>query len=119
MEEIYETPKNIVTKQLIINKHMSSRLIPITADEKLIDEIQQALNRLEVLEKKELEHPRSITITFTNLKDATDYINIIFKSYEYIEYSKIARIITTNTNKDLQELYRVLITMRSDENEND
>ena len=45
------TDKNIITKQVVINTPMSARLLPITADEKVIDEIQQALNELERLKK--------------------------------------------------------------------
>lgn len=52
---IYEeaTDKNIITKQVVINTPTSARLLPITADEKVIDEIQQALNELERLKKQE------------------------------------------------------------------
>ena len=45
------TDKNIITKQVVINTPTSARLLPITADEKVIDEIQQALNELERLKK--------------------------------------------------------------------
>ena len=47
------TDKNIITKQVVINTPTSARLLPITADEKVIDEIQQALNELECLKKQE------------------------------------------------------------------
>lgn len=47
------TDKNIITKQVVINTPTSARLLPITADEKVIDEIQQALNELERLKKIE------------------------------------------------------------------
>ena len=47
------TDKNIITKQVIINTPTSAHLLPITADEKVIDEIQQALNELERLKKVE------------------------------------------------------------------
>ena len=47
------TDKNIITKQVVINTPTSARLLPITADEKVIDEIQQALNELERLKKQE------------------------------------------------------------------
>jgi len=47
------TDKNIITKQVVINTLTSARLLPITADEKVIDEIQQALNELERLKKKD------------------------------------------------------------------
>ena len=43
------TDKNIITKQVVINTPTSARLLPITADKKVIDEIQQALNELEEL----------------------------------------------------------------------
>jgi hypothetical protein len=46
------TDKNIITKQVVINTPTSTRLLPITADEKVIDEIQQALNELERLKKQ-------------------------------------------------------------------
>ena len=54
-KSIYEkaTDKNIITKQVVINTPTSARLLPITADEKVIDEIQQALNELERLKKQE------------------------------------------------------------------
>ncbi|MDD4068816.1 MAG: hypothetical protein PHF05_00015 [Candidatus Izemoplasmatales bacterium] len=45
------TDKNIITKQVVINTPTSARLLPITADKKVIDEIQQALNELERLKK--------------------------------------------------------------------
>ena len=52
-KSIYEyekaTDKNIITKQVVINTPTSAHLLPITADEKVIDEIQQALNELERL----------------------------------------------------------------------
>ena len=47
------TDKNIITKQVVINTPTSAHLLPITADEKVIDEIQQALNELERLKKQE------------------------------------------------------------------
>ena len=47
------TDKNIITKQVVINTPTSARLLPITADKKVIDEIQQALNELERLKKIE------------------------------------------------------------------
>ena len=55
MKSIYEeaTDKNIITKQVVINTPTSAHLLPITADEKVIDEIQQALNELERLKKQE------------------------------------------------------------------
>ena len=43
------TDVKIITKQVVINTSTSTRLIPITADEKCIDEIQRALNKLEEL----------------------------------------------------------------------
>ena len=43
--------KNIITKQVVINTPTSARLLPITADEKVIDEIQQALTELEELKE--------------------------------------------------------------------
>ena len=46
------TDQNIITKQVIINTPTSSRLIPITADEKSIDEIQKALDELETKTKR-------------------------------------------------------------------
>ena len=46
-KELEATDKNIITKQVVINTPTSARLLPITADEKVIDEIQQALNELE------------------------------------------------------------------------
>ncbi|MCK9482095.1 MAG: hypothetical protein M0R38_10105 [Bacteroidia bacterium] len=54
-KSIYEeaTDKNIITKQVVINTSTSAHLLPITADEKVIDEIQQALNELERLKKQE------------------------------------------------------------------
>ena len=54
-KSIYEkaTDKNIITKQVVINTPTSARLLPITADEKVIDQIQQALNELERLKKQE------------------------------------------------------------------
>lgn len=54
-KSIYEkaTDKNIITKQVVINTPTSAHLLPITADEKVIDEIQQALNELERLKKQE------------------------------------------------------------------
>ena len=54
-KSIYEkaTDKNIITKQVVINTPTSAHLLPITADEKVIDEIQQALNELERLKKVE------------------------------------------------------------------
>jgi len=45
------TDKNIITKQVVINTPTSARLLPITADKKVIDEIQQALTELERLKK--------------------------------------------------------------------
>lgn len=45
------TDVKIVTKQVVINKHYSSHLIPITGDEKCIDEIQEALNELDELKR--------------------------------------------------------------------
>jgi len=45
------TDKNIITKQVVINTPTSARLLPITADEKVIDKIQQALDELERLKK--------------------------------------------------------------------
>ncbi len=52
-KSIYEeaTDKNIITKQVVINTPTSARLLPITADKKVIDEIQQALNELKRLKK--------------------------------------------------------------------
>ena len=47
------TDKNIITKQVVINTPTSAHLLPITADEKVIDKIQQALNELERLKKQE------------------------------------------------------------------
>ncbi len=47
------TDIKIVTKQVVINEHLSSHLLPITADEKVIDLIQSKLTCLEELEKKE------------------------------------------------------------------
>ena len=47
------TDKNIITKQVVINTPTSAHLLPITADEKVIDEIQQALNELERLKRQE------------------------------------------------------------------
>lgn len=54
-KSIYEkaTDKNIITKQVVINTPGSAHLLPITADEKVIDKIQQALNELERLKKQE------------------------------------------------------------------
>lgn len=46
------TDKNIITKQVVINTPTSARLLPITADEKVIDEIQQSLTELEELKKE-------------------------------------------------------------------
>jgi len=51
--------KNIITKQVVINTPTSARLLPITADEKVIDEIQQALTELEALKKRDT--PMKIT----------------------------------------------------------
>jgi hypothetical protein len=45
------TDKNIITKQVVINTPTSARLLPITADEKVIDEIQQSLTELEELKE--------------------------------------------------------------------
>lgn len=36
--------KNIVTEQIVINRHFNTRLIPVTADKKSIDEINKALD---------------------------------------------------------------------------
>ena len=54
-KSIYEkaTDKNIITKQVVINTPTSAHVLPITADEKVINEIQQALNELERLKKQE------------------------------------------------------------------
>ncbi len=54
------TDKNIITKQVVINTPTSTCLLPITADEKVIDEIQQFLNEIERLKKieKSLEELR-------------------------------------------------------------
>ena len=45
------TDKNIITKQVVINTSTSARLLPITADEKVIDEIQQALAERDIYYK--------------------------------------------------------------------
>ena len=45
------TDKSTITKQVVINTPTSARLLPITADEKVIDEIQQALTELEELKR--------------------------------------------------------------------
>lgn len=74
-KSIYEkaTDKNIITKQVVINTPTSAHLLPITADEKVIDEIQQALNELERLKKiekllklyKEINNKRKELITLS------------------------------------------------------
>ncbi len=46
-----KTDVNIITKQIVINGHMSSHLLPITADEKIIDLIQSKLDKYEQLQK--------------------------------------------------------------------
>ena len=46
-----KTDVNIITKQVIINTPTSAHLLPITADEKVIDKIQQALAELEELKR--------------------------------------------------------------------
>ncbi len=60
------TDKNVITKQVVINTPTSARLLPITADEKVIDEIQQALDELEELKKsdasKELDNIKNYCI---------------------------------------------------------
>lgn len=48
------TDVNIITKQIVINEHMKSHLLPITADEKIINTIQTKLDELERLQKKEI-----------------------------------------------------------------
>lgn len=44
------TDIKVITKQVVINEHMSSHLLPITADERIINLIQSKLTRLEDLE---------------------------------------------------------------------
>ena len=71
-KSIYEyekaTDKNIITKQVVINTPTSAHLLPITADEKVIDKIQQALNELERLKKQEklLELYEIVVYNFIN-----------------------------------------------------
>ncbi len=73
-KSIYEeaTDKNIITKQVVINTPTSARLLPITADEKVIDEIQQALNELERLKKQEKLLELYIKI-YNGITDYHDY----------------------------------------------
>ena len=90
------TDKNIITKQVVINTPTSARLLPITADEKVIDEIQQALNELERLKKVEklLELYRKLSAIRNDLlsyrEDFDDYAK-----FEYIE---------KNLEKQIKEL---------------
>ena len=51
------TDKKIITKQLIINyvNQDMARLLPVTADEKIIDEIQKALDDYERLQVQKIK----------------------------------------------------------------
>ena len=75
-KSIYEyekaTDKNIITKQVVINTPTSAHLLPITADEKVIDKIQQALNELERLKKQEKLLELYIKI-YNGITDYHDY----------------------------------------------
>lgn len=45
------TDKKVITKQVSIDSKYSSRLLPITADEKVIDIIQEALTELSAIKQ--------------------------------------------------------------------
>ncbi len=68
------TDKNIITKQVVINTPTSAHLLPITADEKVIDEIQQALDELERLKKQE-----KLLELYKELQQMNEYLIIAFQ----------------------------------------
>ena len=82
------TDKNIITKQVVINTPTSAHLLPITADEKVIDEIQQALNELERLKKVEklLELYKELA---TVRNDMFYYCEVKHDEFYYIEGTEI------------------------------
>jgi hypothetical protein len=46
------TDKNIITKQIVMNGHMKSRLLPITADIQVANIIQDRITKCEKIEKE-------------------------------------------------------------------
>ena len=77
------TDKNIITKQVVINTPTSARLLPITADEKVIDERQQALTELEELKRDvkryfELEYRAKIGNGIDDM-EAVEYARLSIK----------------------------------------
>ena len=91
------TDKNIITKQVVINTPTSARLLPITADAKVIDEIQQALNELERLKKIEklLELYRELR---TVKDDMFDCCEIVYDEYYDIRKTE------TDLERQIKEL---------------
>ena len=68
MNELELTDVKIITKQIIINTPTSSHLIPITADEKGIQKIQDVIDEHEELKKDVkryifLDHKNSFELT--------------------------------------------------------
>ena len=89
------TDKNIITKQVVINTPTSARLLPITADEKVIDEIQQALNELKRLKK---------------FKETFDNYELV-KKQDFIAYEN-----WIECEKELEELKQEVIARQETEN---
>ena len=85
------TDKNIITKQVVINTPTSAHLLPITADKKVIDEIQQALNELKRLKK---------------FKETFDNYELV-KKQDFIAYEN-----WIECEKELEELKQEVITQQ-------
>jgi len=67
------TDKKAITKQVIIDSKYSARLLPITADEKVIDIIQSALAELSAI-KQRAEEKRNDGNTLLREIELIDYI---------------------------------------------
>lgn len=96
------TDKNIITKQVVINTPTSARLLPITADEKVIDEIQQALNELERLKKFEklLKDYKDILETYEKGADNTTHGSTPYITYQ-VKFTHIVSNVNTYAERSV------------------
>lgn len=67
------TDKKVVTKQVIIDTKYSSKLLPITADEKVIDIIQSALTELAEIKQRAESKRKELGDIFTEANADNPY----------------------------------------------
>lgn len=94
------TDKNIITKQVVINTPTSARLLPITADEKVIDEIQQALTSYEELERdvKRYFEIKNTIDKYERLNKKNEIPNELWVKFRYIKKA-IMKLLKVGANE--------------------